>query len=158
MALDVAANHSLRRRRVSGGVLGYVALLAIMLAALPAAAEEDEPPAPGYEGATVLSKPDAQVPLDVRFNDEQGRPVRLGDFFQPDRPVLLMLVYFQCPYLCNRTLNGVAEAVRPASLTPGKDYQLVTISFDPREGPELAKAKRANYLKTWASRRPTGAS
>ena len=87
------------------------------------------------------------MPLDVQFNDEQGRPVRLGDFFKPDRPVLLMLVYFECPMLCNLTLNGVVEAVRPSRLTPGKDYEFVTISFDPREGPELAKAKKANYLK-----------
>jgi protein SCO1/2 len=127
--------------------VSILAALLIALLASPAAAETDESPPPGHEGAVVLNRPDAQVPLDVQFSDEEGRTVRLGDFFKADRPVLLMLVYFECPYLCNQTLNGVVEAVRGSSLTPGKDYQLVTISFDPREGPELAKQKKANYLE-----------
>ena len=89
----------------------------------------------------MVEKPNAQVPLDIEFHDEDGRTVRLGDFFKPDRPVLLVLVYFQCPMLCNLTLNGVVEAIRPLRLTPGKDFEIVTVSFDPREGPELAKAE-----------------
>jgi protein SCO1/2 len=124
----------------------FAALLTVLLAS-SAAAQTDEPPPPGHEGAVVLNRPDAQVPLEVQFSDEEGRTVRLGDFFKPDRPVLLMLVYFECPYLCNQTLNGVVEAARGSSLTPGRDYQLVTISFDPREGAELAKQKKANYLE-----------
>jgi protein SCO1/2 len=128
------------------GLALFAVLLAVLVTPL-ASAQTDEPPPPGHEGATVLSRPDAQVPLDARFRDEEGRTVRLGDFFQPDRPVLLILVYFECPYLCNKTLNGVAEAARPSSLTPGKEYQIVTISFDPREGPALAKAMKASYLE-----------
>ena len=118
-----------------------------MLLARPAAAQTNEPPPPGFEGATVVEKPNAQVPLDLEFRDEDGRTVRLGDFFKPDRPVLLILVYFRCPMLCNLTLNGVVKAIRPLRLTPGKDFEIVTVSFDPREGPELAKAKKANYLQ-----------
>ena len=88
-------------------------------AALPATAQTGEPPPPGFEGATVVEKPNAQVPLDLEFSDEDGRTVRLGDFFKPDRPVLLVPVYFQCPMLCNLTLNGMVKAIGPLRLTPG---------------------------------------
>ncbi len=132
---------------LSAPFTGLLLALATTLLARPALAQTNEPPSPGFEGATVVEKPDAQVPLDIEFLDEDGRTVRLGDFFQPDRPVLLVPVYFQCPMLCNRTLNGVVEAIRPLRLTPGKDFQIVTVSFDPREGPELAKPKKANYVK-----------
>jgi protein SCO1/2 len=111
-------------------------------------AQTNEPAPPGFEGATVVERPNAQVPLDLEFNDENGKPVRLGDFFKPDRTVLLMLVYFECPMLCNLTLNGVVKAVRPLNLMPGRDFEIVTVSFDPREGPKLAAAKKANYLKS----------
>jgi protein SCO1/2 len=107
-----------------------------------------EPPPPGFEGATVIEKPDAQVPLDLEFTDEKGQTVRLGDFFHRDRPVLLAMVYFRCPMLCNLTLNGIVEAVKPLKLTPGREFEIVTVSFDPREGPELAGSKKANYLKS----------
>jgi protein SCO1 len=99
------------------------------------------------EGATVVEKPDASVPLDVEFQDEEGRTVRLGDYFKSQRPVLLALVYYRCPMLCNLTLNGVVQAIKPINLTPGRDFEIVTVSFDPREGPELAKAKKENYIK-----------
>ena len=147
-----------RTRRVRGrhtACAGY-ALLIVLLLALPAAAQTNEPPPRGFEGATVVEKPNAQVPLDVEFSDENGQTVRLGDFFKPNRPVLLVPVYFQCPMLCNLTLNGVVKAIKPLRLTPGKDYEIVTVSFDPREGPELAKAKKANYLK--ALERPEAAA
>ncbi len=94
----------------------------------------------------MVSKPDARVPLDLAFVDESGAKVRLGDYFHEGRPVLLALVYFQCPRLCNLTLNGVTEGIRPLDLIPGKDFEIVTISFDPREGPALAAAKKKNYI------------
>jgi protein SCO1 len=132
----------------AGRMSGPSALVAIiLLLASPAAAEPNQPPPPGFEGATIVEKPNAQVPLNVEFADEDGRTVRLGDFFKADRPVLLVPVYFQCPMLCNLTLNGLVKAIGPLKLTPGKDYEIVTVSFDTREGPELAKAKKANYLK-----------
>ena len=81
-----------------------VPLLAILLVALvapPAAAEPDEPPPPGRRaGATILNKPDAQVPLDLQFSDESGPTVKLGDYFQPDRPVLLDHGLLRLPAAC----------------------------------------------------------
>ncbi len=99
-------------------------------------------------GAQIIDKPDAQVPLDLRFADESGRAVKLGDYFQPNRPVLLIMVYFGCPQLCSLSLNGVTEAVRKIDLQPGKQFEIVTVSFNPKEGPELAAAKKANYIES----------
>jgi protein SCO1/2 len=99
-------------------------------------------------GARIVDKPDAQVPLDLQFTDESGQQVKLGDYFQPNRPVLLIMVYFGCPQLCSLSLNGVTEAVRKVDLQPGRQFEIVTVSFNPKEGPELAAAKKANYIKS----------
>ena len=99
-------------------------------------------------GEQITDKPDAQVPLDLRFTDESGQSVKLGDFFQPNRPVLLMMVYFGCPQLCSLSLNGVTEALRKVDLQAGRQFEIVTVSFNPQEGPEMAAAKKANYIKS----------
>jgi protein SCO1/2 len=87
------------------------------------------------------------VPLDLTFHDETGRTVRLGDFFT-NRPVVLVPAYFRCPQLCTQVLNGVVEGLRGVSLA-GKDFEVVVVSFDARETPELAAAKKANYLEKY---------
>ena len=89
------------------------------------------------------------APLDAVFRDEAGRAVRLGDFFGR-RPVVLNLVYFDCPMLCTVSLNGLVSALGVVSSTPGRDFELVTISFDPRETPGLAAAKKRAYLARYA--------
>jgi protein SCO1 len=85
------------------------------------------------------------VPLEAEFRDEGGRTVRLGDYFG-GKPVVLNLVYFDCPMLCTVSLNGLTSALEVASFTPGQEFELVTISFDPRETPGLASAKKKAYL------------
>ena len=84
----------------------------------------------------------AQVPLDLPFSDESGQPVTLRQYF--GKPVILALVYYQCPSLCNMVLNGVLRSVKNLNLTAGKEYEIVAVSFDPRETPEMAAAKEAN--------------
>ena len=91
-------------------------------------------------------KLNAQLPLDVEFRNEAGATVKLGDYFG-QKPVLLNLAYFNCPMLCTLVINGVMESARSLAFTPGQEYEIVTISFDAREGHELAAAKKANYLK-----------
>jgi protein SCO1/2 len=86
------------------------------------------------------------VPLDLQFADEAGQTVKLGDYFHPNRPVLLVMVYFGCPKLCSLTLNGVTKALRTVDLEPGREFEIVTVSFDPKEGPQMAAAKKANYI------------
>ena len=121
---------------------------ALLLPVAPVMAQANDP-APGpTAGAKIVSKPDAQVPLDLQFRDESAQPVKLGDYFQPKRPVLLIMVYFGCPQLCSLSLNGVTKAVRKTSLQPGREFEIVTVSFNPKEGPELAAAKKANYIKS----------
>ncbi len=88
------------------------------------------------------------LPLDLRFRDENGRDVRLGDYFGK-RPVVLSLVYYECPMLCTLTLNGLASALKTLSMTPGKDFDLVTVSFEPKETPALAAAKKRAYLQRY---------
>jgi protein SCO1/2 len=94
-----------------------------------------------------------QVPLDAVFKDEQGREVRLGDFFK-GKPVVLSLVYYSCPMLCNQVLNGMLSSFRNVTFNAGEQFEVVTVSFDPRETPELAAAKKQTYVKAY--NRPSG--
>jgi len=86
-----------------------------------------------------------QVPLDLRFADESGKSVRFGDYFGR-RPVILVLAYYQCPRLCNLVLNGLVQGMLEMPFTAGKEFDVVTVSFDPRETPELAASKKESYL------------
>jgi protein SCO1/2 len=88
------------------------------------------------------------VPLDIPFLDETGRTVRLGDYFGA-RPVVLALVYYDCPMLCTQVLNSLTSTLGVLSLDAGKDFEIVTVSFDPREKPALAAAKKATYLERY---------
>ena len=88
---------------------------------------------------------DAQVPLDLRFRDEAGRDVRLGHYFGR-KPVILTLVYYECPMLCTQVLNGLTSALGVLSFTVGQEFDIVTVSFDPKETPALAAAKKVAYL------------
>jgi protein SCO1/2 len=85
------------------------------------------------------------VPADGLFRDETGKTVALRQYL--GKPVILNLVYYQCPTLCSQTLNGLTRSMKPLSLEPGKDFNVVTVSIDPTETPELARRKRKAYLK-----------
>lgn len=87
-----------------------------------------------------------QVPLDLVFRDEADRSVRLGDLIH-DKPVILVLAYFKCPMLCTQVLNGTVRVLLDMPLEIGKDFTVLTVSFDPRETPELAAAKKKTYLE-----------
>ena len=82
-----------------------------------------------------------QVPLDLAFRDENGQAVKLGDYFGK-KPVVLALVYYDCPMLCTEVLNGMVSAFSVLKFDIGKEFEVVTVSFDPREQPELARAQR----------------
>src|SRR5512133_1520792 len=91
-------------------------------------------------------KLNAQIPLDLPFRDEAGREVVLADFFGRNKPVVVSLVYYDCPMLCTLVLNGLAGAMKGMSLEPGRDYELVTVSFNPSETAQLAAAKKKSYV------------
>jgi protein SCO1/2 len=84
------------------------------------------------------------IPLDLNFKDEAGNPVTLGEFIT--KPTILTLVYFRCPSICSPLMHEVADTVDKLDLVAGVDFNLVTVSFDAREGPELARIARANLL------------
>lgn len=89
-----------------------------------------------------------RLPLDVKFRNEEGKDVPLNDFFTTGRPAVLALVYYECPMLCNQVLNGLTGSLKGISLDPGKDFDVIAISFDARENekPGLAANKRQSYV------------
>ena len=131
-----------------------VLILAFAAAALPAQSMAPPPggmvranETPGsLEGIGIDQRLDESLPLALPFRDEAGRAVTLGDFFGK-RPVVLALVYYNCPMLCTLVLNGVVDAVKQAGLDAGRDFEVVAISIAPDEEPELARAKKASYLQ-----------
>jgi protein SCO1 len=96
-----------------------------------------------------------QIPLDLGFRDENGRDVRLGDYFGR-KPVLLALVYYGCPMLCNQVEQGVVGSLKMLSFNAGRDYEVVFVSFDPRETPGMAAQKKVAALSHYG--RPNTAS
>ena len=88
------------------------------------------------------------IPLDIALRDEAGRTVRLRELFGK-RPVVLTLVYYECPMLCTLTLNSLSSALATLSFDIGREFDVVTVSFDPRETPPLAAAKKTAYLKRY---------
>src|SRR5439155_10572412 len=89
-----------------------------------------------------------QVQPELQFRDESGTPVTLGQYFS-QRPIILNLVYYSCPMLCGEVLNGLTSALRTMSLTVGKDFDVITISFDPGETSQMAAEKKEIYLKQY---------
>jgi protein SCO1/2 len=87
----------------------------------------------------------AQIPPDLVFRDEAGKSVRIGDYFG-QKPIVLSLVYFDCPALCTEVLNGELRTMNAISLNLGKDFEAITVSFEPKDTPTLARAKRDVYL------------
>lgn len=120
----------------------------IFLAVFPALAQMQTTYKPAaLRSVGIEQKMGAQVPVDLPFNDESGRTVTLREFL--GKPVILALVYYQCPSLCNMILNGVVRSVRNLRMTAGDEYQVVAVSFDPRETPEMASAKKLSYVKEY---------
>jgi protein SCO1/2 len=89
-----------------------------------------------------------QLPMDAQFVDDRGNTVRLGDYFGK-RPAIVSLVYYNCPMLCSEEMDGLASALEMVKLTPGKDFDILIISIDPTETPELAARKKAYYVKRY---------
>src|SRR5687767_1793269 len=103
---------------------------------------------PQFKEVTFAQRLDERLPLDATLRDESGRTVALGDFFG-ERPVLLAFVYYQCPLMCIQVMNGISSALKVMPFTPGTDFEVVLISFDPRDTPEAANAKKRAHLQHW---------
>jgi len=105
----------------------------------------------------IEQKLDQQLPLDLVFRDESGQEVKLGQYFR-QKPVVLSLVYYDCPMLCTQILNGMVTSFRVLPFQIGKEFDVVTISFDPREKPELAATKKKVYIDYLPDRMQAGAN
>jgi len=103
---------------------------------------------PGLKNVGIEQRLDEQIPRDLVFRDQTGKSVRLGDYFG-SKPMILNLVYYKCPMLCSEVLSGLTSALKPMKLDVGKDFEVLTISFDPRETPQDATATGAKYLKRY---------
>jgi len=100
------------------------------------------------QSITIEQKLNEQVPLDLTFRDETGRTVQLKQYFGR-KPVLLTLVYYECPSLCGLVLQGLLKSLRVLNYTPGEQFEIVTVSISPQETPELAAQKKLNFLKEY---------
>jgi protein SCO1/2 len=102
----------------------------------------------GLENVGIKQNLNAQIPPGLTFRDEAGRAVQLGDYFGK-KPMILNLVYYQCPMLCGEVLSGLESTLRVLKFDVGKEFDVLTVSFDPKETPEMASAKKAEYLKRY---------
>ena len=108
---------------------------------------------PALKDVTFRQRLGERLPLDVRFKDETGRDVALGEYFGK-KPVVLSFVYYQCPMLCTQVFNGISSALKVLPFTAGKEFDVVLVSFDPRDTPEAANAKKRAHLITGTSAIP----
>jgi protein SCO1/2 len=143
-----------------------VSLVSFVFTSVTVLAQMTGPPAPGYKQqpglpASVMPAPlreigfdqnlNHQLPLDTELTDESGRAVRLGDYFG-SRPVVLAFVYYECPMLCTQVLSSMTSSLNLLSLDAGKDFDIVAVSFDPRETPAQAAARKATTLERYDRR------
>jgi protein SCO1 len=141
-------------RSAFGAAICCVMLAASAPAQVSSYGDKEAGPNSGDQLPQVLQKVgvsqhlNQMLPLDAQFVDDTGKTVRLGDYFGK-RPAILSLVYYNCPMLCSEEMDGLAGALEMVRLTPGKDFDIVIISIDPSETPQLAARKKAFYVKRY---------
>ena len=153
---------STRQRRAAIAVY-FFALALLLLAITPTFAQVGRGPImgggimtpptsqrpPGLQFVGIEQHLDADVPTNLEFKDELGNPVKLSDYFGHGRPVILNLGYYQCPMLCSELLQGLVGSMKALTFDLGKDFDVVTVSFDPRETTEMAAAKKRDIMKRY---------
>jgi protein SCO1 len=144
-----------RRKQNSGlGVRTFAALLLLAVSAWGQGMSKGimSPPAnmrpPRLENVGIEQHLDGQVPPDLAFRDETGQAVKLGDYFGT-KPLILNLVYYNCTMLCGEALAGLSGSMRLINFDVGKEFDVITVSFDPRETPEIAASKKQDYVKRY---------
>lgn len=125
-----------------------IVILALALLTLSPDARSQQAPNRIFTEVGLDQKLGEWIPLDITFRDEQGAEVALRSFFR-GRPVVLALVYYECPMICTEVLNGLVKSFKVLPLSIGKDYDVITVSINPREKPPLAASKKAQYVKSF---------
>ncbi len=147
------------QRTIRSVIRGMIFTAGVTLAFAPAlhsqvAAYGDKQMGPANEKSSLLNKIgiaqhlNQQIPLNATFTDETGKQVQLASYFGA-KPAILALVYYQCPMLCSEELNGLTGAMQMVDEKPGRDFNIIVVSIDPSEGPDLAAAKKRTYLKRY---------
>ena len=129
-------------------------MVAMALLVLPARAQQLGPP-PILREVSIAQRLNEPIPPDIIFRNEDGKAVHLGDYFGK-KPIVLSLVYFDCPALCTEVLNGELRTMKAISLDLGKDFDAITVSFEPKDKPALAMAKRDVYAGQYGRPGATG--
>ena len=126
----------------------FLALVALTLAAFPTSAFSQSQLPEAVRNVGIDQRLNEQLPLDLEFRNEEGRLVALGDFFH-NKPVILSLVYHECPMLCSEVLEGMLRAFRVLRFDVGKEFEVLTVSFNPREDAPLAKSAKESYIRRY---------
>jgi len=138
---------------VAAGALGALAQPGQPAPAQPSYSMQDgnlRPALPGaLQGVGIDQRLDRQLPLEAVFRDEAGRNAPLSTFFASKKPVILAPVYYRCPMLCTQILTGLESSLKAVSFNPGRDFEVVAFSFDPKDTPEIAASKRELYLRRY---------
>jgi protein SCO1/2 len=135
--------------------LSAAALLGLGLATSVATARADEwQPTPAAVPATakgidIDDRRGSTAPKDLAFTNQDGKRVAFGDYFDGQHPVVVVMAYYECPMLCTLVLNGLSSGLSNLAWSPGKEFRVVTVSFDPRDTVEAASKKRASYVKSY---------
>ena len=143
-----------RKTLLAGLVLSACLLPGLLSAQVSSYGDKETGQNTGDQLPTVLQKVgveqhlNQQLPMNAAFVDDTGKPVVLGDYFGK-HPAIVSMVYYNCPMLCSEELDGLTGALEMVKLVPGKDFEVVIISIDPTETPELAAKKKAFYLKRY---------
>jgi protein SCO1/2 len=103
---------------------------------------------PGLKNVGIQQNLNGQIPGDLIFKDETGKTVRIGDYFG-QKPMILSLVYYKCPMLCGEVLAGLSSALKVLKFNVGDEFNVLTVSFDPKDTPELGAAKKAEYMERY---------
>jgi protein SCO1/2 len=153
----MSRSHGNRR---ASATTAWVCLVAVALVCsagvLPLVAQKSRPdagtaasqPVAALKEIGIDQKPNAKLPLEAEFSDENGAPVKLGQFFG-QRPVVMALVYYGCPMLCTQVLNGLAGSLQGLSFSAGQEYDVVVVSFDPGETPAMATERKTQFVSRY---------
>jgi protein SCO1 len=139
----------MRALRTAGFLAAASCVAALAASGSLRAQDRTEPTPKILETVGVTEHLNGAIPLDAEFTDEAGNTVALGSYFAPGRPVILTLNYYRCPMLCSYELNGLVDGMKPLAWSLGDQFEVVTVSIDPRETPTLAAAKKQTYLSAY---------
>ncbi len=134
------------RHLADAGRIAILALSIILLGRLSLSAQAVQDSLQELSGVKVVEHLGDHIPMNLHFTDDQGQPVTIGDYFGKGKPVILILAYYECPMLCNLVMNGVSDGIKKLDWQPGKDYEIVTVSINPKDSVFLAAAKKKTYL------------